>query len=65
MIETWEIAGGILEYIDETHTYIYDGVILPSITQMLKSKFGNKYNGVDKRVLKRAADKGTEVHKSI
>ncbi|MBS5857209.1 MAG: hypothetical protein ACLTKT_00885 [Clostridia bacterium] len=65
MIETWKIAGGILEYIDETHTYIYDGVILPSITQMLKSKFGNKYNGVDKRVLKRAADKGTEVHKSI
>ena len=65
MIETWEIAGGILEYIDETHTYIYDGVILPSITQMLKSKFGNKYNGVNEKVLKKAADKGTEVHQSI
>ena len=38
MIESWEIAGGLLEYIDETHTYLYDGVILPSITQILKIK---------------------------
>ena len=65
MIETWEIAGGILEYIDETHTYIYDGVILPSITQILKSKFGNKYNGVSKEVLQKASEKGTEVHQAI
>ena len=65
MIESWEIAGGLLEYIDETHTYIYDGVILPSITQILKSKFGNKYNGVSKEVLQKASEKGTEVHQSI
>lgn len=64
-MESWEIAGGILEYIDETHTYIYDGVILPSITQVLKIKFGNKYNGVSKNVLQRASTKGTSVHKSI
>lgn len=65
MIESWEIAGGLLEYIDETHTYIYDGVILPSITQILKSKFGNKYNGVSKEVLQKASEKGTEVHQAI
>lgn len=65
MIESWEIAGRILEYIDETHTYIYDGVILPSITQILKYKFGNKYNVVSESVLKRAAQKGTEVHQAI
>lgn len=64
-MESWEIAGGLLEYIDETHTYIYDGVILPSITQMLKIKFGNKYNSVDEKVLKKAAEKGTAVHQSI
>lgn len=64
-MESWEIAGGLLEYIDETHTYIYDGVILPSITQMLKFKFGNKYNSVDEKVLKRAAEKGTAVHQAI
>lgn len=65
MIETWEIAGGILEYIDETHTYLYNGVILPSITQILKIKFGNKYNGVSKEVLKKASENGTKVHEAI
>ena len=65
MIESWEIAGGLLEYIDETHTYIYDGVILPSITQILKVKFGNKYNGVSKEVLQKASIRGTKVHQAI
>ncbi len=65
MIESWDIAGGLLEYIDETHTYIYNGVILPSITQILKIKFGNKYNGVSKEVLQKASEKGNHVHKAI
>lgn len=65
MIEAWEVAGGLLEYIDETHTYIFNGVILPSITQILKTKFGNKYNGVSKEVLNKASQRGTEVHKAI
>ena len=64
-IESWDIAGGLLEYIDETHTYLYDGIILPSITQILKIKFANKYDGVSKEVLERAATKGTEVHNAI
>lgn len=64
-IETWEIAGGVLEYIDETHTYIYDGEILPSITQVLKMKFGSKYNGISKEVLKRASERGSKIHKTI
>lgn len=65
MIESWEIAGGLLEYIDESHTYIFDGEILPSITQILKIKFGKKYQNVDKSVLKRASEKGVIVHKAI
>ena len=64
-MESWNIAGGLLEYIDETHTYIYDGVIVPSITQILKSKFGNKYDSVDEQILKKASEKGTEIHKII
>ena len=65
MIESWEIAGGILEYIDETHTYLYNGVILPSITQILKTKFGNKYDAVKTEVLQKASEKGTAVHQAI
>lgn len=64
-METWKIKNHTLEYIDETHTYLVDGVIVPSITQILKVKFGNKYNGVSKAVLNNAAKKGTEVHEVI
>ena len=64
-MEQWEINGGVLEYIDETHTYIYDGIVLPSITQLLKVKFGGKYDGIPKATLDRAAELGTAVHKAI
>lgn len=62
---TNEIAGHTLEYYDEDHVYICDGVVVPSITQILKVKFGNKYNRVSGAVLSRAAEKGTAVHSAI
>ena len=64
-MNTWEIKGHLLEYIDEIHTYLVDGVIVPSITQMLKIKFGNKYSGVSKEILNKAAENGTRVHEAI
>lgn len=64
-MESIEIKGGVLEYIDETHTYIYEGVVLPSITQLLKVKFGNKYDFVPKATLERTAEQGSAVHKAI
>ena len=64
-IESWNIAGGVLEYIDDTHTYIFNGIILPSITQVLNVKFGKKYEGISKDVLKKAAMRGSAVHKAI
>lgn len=63
--ETWDIRGQFLEYFDDTHTYIYDGVILPSVTQIIKVKFGHKYDGVPAFVLQRASVKGTAVHSAI
>lgn len=62
---TTEIKGHTLEYIDSEHIYLVDGLIVPSITQILKRKFGNKYSNVNRRVLKNAAQKGTEVHDAI
>lgn len=64
-METWEIKGGTLEYDDESHTYIYEGMILPSITQILQVRFGRKYDEVDNWVLTKAAEKGTLIHKAI
>jgi hypothetical protein len=42
-----------------------DGVIVKSITECLKYKFGGKYCGVDKGTLQRAADRGTDIHRAI
>lgn len=64
-MEEWSIKGGTLEYDDEAHCYIYEGMILPSITQILQIKFGKKYDGIETRVLNRAAEKGTLIHKAI
>ena len=63
--EIWEIAGHTLEYYDDTHIYLVDGVIVRSITQILKIRFGNKYNFVNSKTLERAAQKGRAVHTAI
>ena len=64
-MEQWEIKGHTVEYIDEIHTYLVDGVIKPSITQILKLKFGGKYTNVSQEVLQRASELGTATHKAI
>lgn len=64
-METWEIRGHVVEYLEDSHTYLVDGIILPSITTIMKIKFGNKYAGIDSEVLNKAADKGTKVHEAI
>lgn len=65
MMEVWEIQGVTLEYDDDTHTYLADGVILPSVTQILSLKFKDQYKGVNEDVLARAAERGTQIHKAI
>lgn len=65
MMEQWEINAGVLEYIDETHTYLFNGVVVPSVTQMLQKKFGSKYDGIPNIVLERAAERGAALHKAI
>ena len=60
-----EIKGYTLEFYEDEHLYLVDGVIVPSITTILKTKFGRKYEGVSKATLERASDNGTAVHDAI
>lgn len=56
----------MIEYIDEIHCYLYDGVIIPSVSQILQEKlFKDKYKNVPKWILEKKANYGTQVHKSI
>lgn len=59
------IKGYDVEFIEETHTYLINGVIVPSITQLLKKKFGGKYKYVNSDLLKKSAELGTKTHKAI
>ena len=62
---TKKIKGYTLEFYEDEHLYLVDGVIVPSITQILKIRFGNKYNAISESVLKRASKAGTLVHEAI
>lgn len=64
-METFSIKGGTLEYFDDTHTYLYDGLMLPSVSRILETKFKGEYKNVPPAVLSNAAQRGTEVHKAI
>ena len=59
------INGHDLEFIEDGHIYLVDGVITPSVTEIMKLKFGNMYAGVDRQTLEEAAEKGTAVHEAI
>lgn len=64
-MENWNIKGHDVEFLADTHTYLVDGVIVPSITQILKVKFNKKYDGIPKETLQRASEKGTQMHEVI
>ena len=64
-METFSIKGGTLEFFPETHTYLYDGLMLQSVTQILGVKYKNDYASVPPAVLDNAAKRGTAVHKAI
>lgn len=59
------LAGHVLEYFDDEHIYLVDGIQVPSVTTVVKAMFEDKYKDVPKDVLQKAADAGTELHKKI
>ena len=62
---TKEFNGHVLEYFDDEHIYLLDGVIVPSISRITKATNPDQYAGISEEVLKRAASAGTAVHKAI
>ena len=64
-MEKWKINNNTLEYDDETHIYYVDGVIVPSVTQIVKFAYPSTYADIDPMILKKAAELGTKMHKDI
>ena len=54
-----------IEFIKKGHIYLIDGVIAPSVSQILNFIDPNKYKNIPKSILQSAADFGTNIHKAI
>lgn len=54
-----------LQFNEEKHEYTYNGVVLPSVTQLISEILPDKYANVNKRILNNKAMFGTEGHKII
>ena len=63
-MKTFEINGHVVEFIEEQHLYLVDGVLTPCVSNILAYKF-NDYGTVPREVLQRASEKGTELHEAI
>lgn len=59
------LIDGELTFIEETHRYLYKGVLLPSVSEILHFIFPNKYKGVSKDTLSKKAIYGSTIHEYI
>lgn len=54
-----------VEYLEDSHTYVIQGKIVLSVTQILSTIFPNKYKGIPEHILKNKASYGTKIHEAI
>ena len=59
------VVDGNLTFIEESHTYLLNGVIIPSVSDILHFIFPDKYKGVSETTLSNKAKYGTIVHEYI
>lgn len=55
----------MLEFIEESHTYVKDGVVLPSVSDILAFIFPDKNKDIPRSILDKKACFGTTVHASV
>ena len=54
-----------VEFIEESHTYIYEGVMIRSVSAIMNPMSEKKYATISKARLENAAHRGTRVHKVV
>lgn len=55
----------MIEFIEQEHIYLKDGIIVPSVSEILHFIFPDKYKNIDKAILNKKAEYGTVIHKAI
>lgn len=64
-MDSWKIRNGTLEFYEDDHVYLYEGIQLPSVTQIVGRRFNKDYANVPREVLNKAGERGTKVHEDI
>lgn len=59
-----QVGKYIVEYLEDTHIYLVNGVVTPSITQLLKKHFPVA-ESIPQNILENARKRGNRVHKEI
>ena len=54
-----------LEYLEENHVYVVDGVIVPSVSTLVSYATGDIYKSIPESILEKARIHGTGVHDAI
>lgn len=54
-----------IEFIPDTHTYLYYGVVIPSVSEIVRYRFPEAYKNIPEKILKKKASYGTKVHELI
>ena len=54
-----------LEFIKESHQYLYNGVIIPSVSELISFQFPDLYKGVPSDILAKKAGYGTKTHEIV
>ena len=54
-----------LTFTEETHQYRLDGIVIPSVTQIMEPLSRAKYKTIDEDILRTAAKRGSSVHEAI
>lgn len=54
-----------LEFLEEPHIYMLDGIEIPSVSTVMKPLSSSVYGEVDQNILRMAANRGTIVHEAI
>ena len=55
----------MIEFIEEGHIYLIDGIVVPSVSEILHFLFPDKYKNVDEQTLQKKAMYGSKVHEAI
>lgn len=55
----------MIDFIEEGHIYLKDGIITPSVSEILHFIFPDKYKNVSSEILNQKAKYGSKVHEAI